>query len=59
MILASDLELLLLELDNNLGYVMRVKRHLELTPVDGVRFIISFNICIPPISYRSYELMRS
>jgi hypothetical protein len=39
---------LLLELDNTLRYVMRAKSHLELTPVDDVRFFMSFYICIPP-----------
>jgi hypothetical protein len=50
---------LLLELDNTLRYVMRSESHLELIPVDGVRFFTSFYICIPPISYRSYQLMQS
>jgi hypothetical protein len=50
---------LLLDLDNTLRYVMRSESHLELIPVDGVRFFMSFYICIPPISCRSYQLMRS
>jgi hypothetical protein len=44
---------LLLELDNTLRYVMRSESHLELIPVDGVRFLMSIYICIPPISYKS------
>jgi hypothetical protein len=48
---------LLLELDNALRYVMRAESHPELIPVDGVRFFMSFNICISPISCRSYQLM--
>jgi hypothetical protein len=50
---------LLLKLDNALRYVMRVERHLELILVDDVRFFMSFYICIPPISCRSRQLMRS
>jgi hypothetical protein len=50
---------LLLKLDNALRYVMRAESHLELIPVDGVRFFMSFYICIPPISCGSYQLMRS
>jgi hypothetical protein len=57
--LLQILELLLLELDNDLRYVMRAESHLELIPVDGVRFFMSFYICIPPINWRSYQLMRS
>jgi hypothetical protein len=45
---------LLLELDNALRYVMRAKSHLELILVDGVRFFMSFYICIPPISCGFY-----
>jgi hypothetical protein len=48
---------LLLELDNTLRYVMRSESHLELILVDGVRFFISFYICIPPIRCKSYQLM--
>jgi hypothetical protein len=44
---------LLLELDNTLRYVMRSESHLDLILVDGVRFFMSFYICIPPISCRS------
>jgi hypothetical protein len=50
---------LLLKLDNALRYVMRAESHLKLIPVDGVRFFMSFYICIPPINCRSYQLMRS
>jgi hypothetical protein len=57
--LLQILELLFLELDNDLRYVMRAESHLELILVDGVRFFMSFYICIPPISCRSYQLMRS
>jgi hypothetical protein len=46
---------LLLELDNTLRYMMRAESHLELILVDGVRFFMSFYICIPPISCRSYS----
>jgi hypothetical protein len=42
--LLQILELLLLELDNTLRYVMRSESHLELIPVDGVRFFLSFYI---------------
>jgi hypothetical protein len=38
---------------------MRSESHLKLIPVDGVRFFLSFYICIPLISCRSYQLMRS
>jgi hypothetical protein len=38
---------------------MRSKSHLELIPVDGVGFFMSFYICIPPISYRAYKLVQS
>jgi hypothetical protein len=51
--LLQILELLLLELDNTLRYMMRSESHLELIPVYGVRFFMSFYICIPPISCRS------
>jgi hypothetical protein len=51
------LELLLLELDNTLRYMMRSKIHLELIPVDGVGLFMSFYICIPPIRCRAYKLV--
>jgi hypothetical protein len=57
--LLQILELLLLELDNTLRYVMRSESHVELILVDGVRFFMSFYICIPPISYRFYQFMSS
>jgi hypothetical protein len=57
--LLQILELFLLDLDNTLRYVMGSESHLELIPVDSVRFFMSFHICIPPISCRSYQLMRS
>jgi hypothetical protein len=57
--LLQILKLILLELDNALRYVMRAESHLELIPVDGVRFFMSFYICIPPINCRSCQLMRS
>jgi hypothetical protein len=57
--LLQILELLLLELDNTLGYVMRSERHLGLIPVDGVGFFISFYIGIPPIRCEDYKLVRS
>jgi hypothetical protein len=57
--LLQILELLLLELDNTLRYMMRAESHLELIPVDGVGFFLSFYICIPPISYRAYKLVWS
>jgi hypothetical protein len=40
--LLQILELLFLELDNALRYVMRAESYLELIPVDGVRFFVSF-----------------
>jgi hypothetical protein len=49
---------LIIELNNTLSYVMRSKIHLELIPVDGVGFFISFYICIPPISCGSCQLVR-
>jgi hypothetical protein len=52
--LLQILELLLLKLDNYLRYMMRSKSHLELIPVDGVRFFMSFYLCMPPVSYKSY-----
>jgi hypothetical protein len=42
--LLQILELLLLELDNTLRYMMRSASHLELILVDGVRFFLSFYI---------------
>jgi hypothetical protein len=53
------LKFLLLKLDNTLGYMMRAESDLELIPIEGVRFFISFYICILPISYKSYQLVRS
>jgi hypothetical protein len=50
---------LLLELDNTLRYMLRAEDHLELILIDGVRFFMNFYIRIPPISYRSYQLVRS
>jgi hypothetical protein len=44
--LLQILELLLLERDYTLRYMMKSESHLELIPVDGVRFFISFYICI-------------
>jgi hypothetical protein len=55
--LLQILELLLLELDNNLRHMMRAESHLELILVDGVRFFMSFYICIPLISCKSCQLM--
>jgi hypothetical protein len=55
--LLQILELLLFELDNTLKYMMRSKIHLELILVDGVRFFMSFYICIPPISCGAYKLV--
>jgi hypothetical protein len=52
--LLQILELLLLEHDNALRYMIRAESHLELILIDGVRFFMSFYICIPPISCRSY-----
>jgi hypothetical protein len=49
----------LLELDNAMRYMMRAESHLELIPVDGVGFFMSFYICIPPISCGAYKLVRS
>jgi hypothetical protein len=57
--LLQILKLLLLELDNSFRYMMRAKSHLELIPDDGVEFFMSFYICIPPISCRSYKLVQS
>jgi hypothetical protein len=53
------LKLLLLKLDNTLRYMMRAESHLELIPIDGVGFFMSFYICISPISCRSYKLVQS
>jgi hypothetical protein len=50
---------LLVELDYALRYVMGSENHLELIPVDGVKFFMSFYICIPPISCRAYKLVQS
>jgi hypothetical protein len=50
---------LLLKLDNALRYVMRAESHLELILVDGVKFFMTFYICIPPISCGSYQLMQN
>jgi hypothetical protein len=36
---------------------MRSESHLELIPVDGVRVLMSFYICIPPINYGAYQLV--
>jgi hypothetical protein len=55
--LLQILKLLLLEPDNASRYMMRAESHLELIPVDGVRFFMSFYICIPPISCRAYKLV--
>jgi hypothetical protein len=51
--LLQVLELLRLELDNTLRYMMRAEGHLELIPIDGVGFFMSFYIHIPSISCRS------
>jgi hypothetical protein len=57
--LLQILELLIFELDNALRYMMRAEGHLELIPIDGVGFFMSFYIHIPPISCKSYLLVRS
>jgi hypothetical protein len=57
--LLQILELLLLELDNTLRNMMRAESHLELIPIDGVGFFMSFYIRIPPIGCRSCQLVRS
>jgi hypothetical protein len=50
--LLQILELLLLELDDTLRYVMISESLLELIPVDGVGFFMSFYICVPgPVSW--------
>jgi hypothetical protein len=36
---------------------MRSESLLELIPVDGVKFFMSFYICIPPIRCRAYKLV--
>jgi hypothetical protein len=38
---------------------MRAKDNLKLIPVDVVGFFMSFHVCIPLVSCRTYELMRS
>jgi hypothetical protein len=55
--LLQILELLILELDNALRYMMRAESHLELISVDGVGFFMNLYICIPLISCRSYKLV--
>jgi hypothetical protein len=52
--LLQILELLLFKLDNSFRYMRRLESHLELILVDGVGFLMSFYICIPPISCRFY-----
>jgi hypothetical protein len=49
--LLQILELLLLELDNTLRYMMRSESHLELIPVDAFGLFMSFYICNPPIRF--------
>jgi hypothetical protein len=51
------LELLLLELDYTLGYVISLESHLELILADAIKFFMRFYICIPPISYGAYQLV--
>jgi hypothetical protein len=57
--LLQILELLLLELDNTLGHVMRSKSHLKLIPIDVVEFFMSSYIGIPPINCGAYQLVQS
>jgi hypothetical protein len=57
--LLQILELLLLEFDYTLGYMMRSESHLDLILVDVVGFFLSFYICIPPISCGAHKLVRS
>jgi hypothetical protein len=38
--------------------MMRAKGNIKLIPVDTVRFFMSFHVCIPPVSYGTYELAR-
>jgi hypothetical protein len=37
--------------------MMRGENNLKLIPVDGVGFFMGFYVCIPPISYGTYELV--
>jgi hypothetical protein len=52
------LKFLLLELDDSLGYMMRLENHLELIPVDALWFLMCLYVCIPPVSCGTYELVR-
>jgi hypothetical protein len=34
---------------------MRSKNHLELIPIDTIRFFMGFYVCIPPIGCKTFE----
>jgi hypothetical protein len=52
------LKQLLLLLDQSLGNMMYIESGSELRPVDALRFLMGFNICIPPVGCRTRKLVR-
>jgi hypothetical protein len=48
----------LLQLDNSLGNMMCTKSSSELWPVDALELLMDFHISIPPVGYRTKELVR-
>jgi hypothetical protein len=52
------LKFLILELDDSLGYMMRLENHLELILVNALWFLMCLYVYIPPVSCGTYELVR-
>jgi hypothetical protein len=40
------------------GYIVVTKMSLELIPRDGVNICMGVTVCLPPICYRTKELVR-
>jgi hypothetical protein len=49
---------LLLPLDDSLGKMMCTKSSSEFWPVDTLGFVMGFHLSIPPVGYRTRELVR-
>jgi hypothetical protein len=52
------IKLFLLQLDHSLGNMMCIKSSSEFQHVDALRLLIGFHVSIPPVGYRTRELVR-
>jgi hypothetical protein len=51
-------KLFLLQLDHSLGNMMCTKSSSKFRPVDALGLLMGFYVSIPPVSYRTKELVR-